>query len=121
MTTQAISTITMIPGLSLQPEPLFIPFLKFGKITYCPELEPSRMRRAELVSDILDAQHEDVVRVLAVDIESGTSWDATREIADDVFNHLIHTGSNVPEWLEEFLEANIDMNELAPHLRQLAA
>ena len=121
MTTQATNTISMIPLLALQPEPLFIPFLKFGKISYCPELEPSRMRRAELVSDILDAQHEDVVRVIAVDVENGTSWDATREIADDVFNHLIRTGSNIQPWLVDFLDANIAMNELAPHLRQLAA
>ena len=81
----------------------------------------SRMRRAELVADILDAQHEDVVRVLAVDIQTGTSWDATREIADDVFNHLIQTGSNVQPWLVDFLEANISANELAPYMRRLAA
>jgi hypothetical protein len=120
MATQINVIPSMIPALSIQPEPLFIPFLDRRK-NYTPELETSRMRRAELVSDILDAQHEDVVRVLAVDVQTGTAWDATREIADDVFNELIRTGSNVQPWLVDFLEANISANELAPYLRRLAA
>jgi len=111
---------SMIPAIAINPEPLFIPFLDRKK-NYTPEMETSRMRRAELVADILDAQHEDVVRVIAVDVESGTSWDATREIADEVFNHLVRTGSNVPAWLIDFLEANISYNELTPYLRHLAA
>ena len=120
MATQIGTIVSTIRGMSLQPEPLFIPFLDRKK-NYTPEMETSRMRREELVADILDGQHSDVVRVLAVDVESGTSWDATREIADDVFNHIIRTGSNVQPWFLDFLEANINMNELAPYLRRLAA
>lgn len=121
MTTQAISIPSMIPAQAIAPEILYIPLIRFGKVTHIPEIEIGRLREGELIADMLDAQITDVARVLAIDIVHSTSWDATRDIADAIFNHLIRSGSNVPEWLVDFLEANIGMNELAPYLRQLAA
>lgn len=121
MTTQAISIPSMIPAQMSAPEILYIPQVRFGKVIHIPELEIGRLREGELVSDMLDGQITDVVRILAIDLVHCTSWDATRDIADAVFNHLIRTGSNVPAWLVDFLEANIAMNELAPYLRRLAA
>ncbi len=121
MTTQAISIPAAIPTPAPTPEILYIPLIRFGKVTHIPEIEVGRLREGELIADMLDAQIIDVARILAIDLVHCTSWDATRDIADAVFNHLIQTGSNVPEWLVDFLEANIAMSELAPYLRQLAA
>lgn len=122
MTTQALPIPSMIrPETIATAEIMYLPIKKFGKIPYFGEIEMTRSREGELVADMLDAQHTDVVRILAVDLAHCTSWDATQDIADAIFNHLIRTGSNVPEWLIDFLEANISSNELAPYLRRLAA
>ena len=121
MTTQAIVTPSMIPAPVAQPDILYIPQLLFGKILYFPEMEVGRTREAELVADMLDAQIVDVVKIIAIDEASGDCWNATTEIASAIFTHLIRTGSNIPEWLVDFLEANIPMSELAPYLNQLAA
>lgn len=124
--TQLIATTILSAAIPAAPASIdtgimYIPFLKFGHIRYVPEREIGRLREGELVADMLDAQITDVVRVLAVDLIHCTSWDATRDIADSIFNHLIRTGSNIPPYLIDFLEANISMNELAPYLRKLAA
>lgn len=121
MTTQAISTITTIPAQAIDPGIMYLPQRKFGHVVCFLELEINRTREAEVVADILDGQHIDIVKVIAVDLANGTSWDATREIADEIFNHLIRTGSNVQPHLIDFLEANIAYSELAPYLRHLAA
>lgn len=120
----ADSAFSTIPSVVTPPAPastdadiIYIPQVKFGKVGYFPEIEIGRTREGELVSDILDDQITDIVRVLAIDLANGTSWDATRDIADLVFNSLIRSGSNVPEFLVDFLSDNIAMNELAPYLR----
>ena len=77
------------------------------------------MRGGELVADILTGEHlDEVVFAHAYDLGAGICWDATREIADDVFNSVLKAGEGIPDHLVAFLEANIDMSELAPHLRE---
>ncbi len=121
MTTQAIVIPSMIPAQAIAPEILYLPLVTFGRVVHTTEREISRLREGELIADMLDAELTDVVRVIAIDIVHCTSWDATRDIADAIFNHIIHTNSNIPAWLISFLEDNISMNELAPYLRHLAA
>lgn len=122
MNTQAIGFSSTLSVPATPPEAvLYIPFVTFGHVIHTTEREISRLREGELIADMLDAQLTDVVRVIAIDVVHCTSWDATRDIADSIFNHLIRNGSNVPEWLVSFLEDNIAMSELAPYLRRLAA
>lgn len=121
MTTQAISIPSMIPAQSPEPEVMYIPQKKYGKISYFMEIEQGRTREAELVADIIDGEILDISRILAVDLENGSSWDATKDIMDAVFCSLIRSGSNIPAWLISSLEDHIPMNELAPYLRRLAA
>jgi len=114
---------SMIPASAVKIEPIFIPVLRFGHEDYVPEINMARTRRGEVVADILSGEfRHDVIQILAVDLAGRESWDATQEIADDVFNSLIREGEGVPEHLVSFLEDWISMNELAPFLkRRLAA
>jgi len=125
MTTQAISTIiipSMIPTCVIETDTVeFIPYIRMGKVTYTPEREVGRNREGEIVADILDGQLTDVVRVIAFDEKDGTCYNATRDIADQVFNALIRSGSNVPEYLADFLHENIADREIAPYLRNRLA
>jgi hypothetical protein len=109
---------TIVPT---QPDVVYVPYLRDPlkkAASYVPELDSSRMRRGELVADILAGEHHHgVAYVHAYDIAAGTSWDATREIADDVFNAVIKAGEGPPEHLVGFLEDHIAMTELAPLLR----
>lgn len=125
MNTQAnaLSIIpSMIPAMSIDAGAvLYIPLVRFGHAMHTTERELGRLREGELIADMLDAELTDVARVIAVDLIHCTSWDATADIADAIFNHIIRTGSAIPAWLVDFLESNITTSELAPYLRRLAA
>jgi hypothetical protein len=56
---------------------------------YFPELGVGDTTFATIVADIASAQHEDIVRVIAVDLANGRSWDASKEIAKEVLHQVI--------------------------------
>ena len=102
---------------------LYVPFLrdplKKGA-TYIPERETGRVRKGELIADIMSGQITDVARVIASGVAARECWDATGEVADAVFNLCVMDGE-IPEFLVSYLEDNIAMNELAPYLRNRLA
>lgn len=71
---------------------------------YIPESSLSELNRDCTVSDIAGGQHEHVRKVIAVDLASGRTWDATVEIARDVLNQCLDVEGTIPDCCRDFLE-----------------
>lgn len=129
MTTQAILIPTtlappsMIRASVIETDTvMYFVELNFGKTPYFPERNSAHTVWDMVIADMLDAELTDVKRIIAVDLENKGSWDATREAADEIFTRLVRSGSNIPEWLVDFLHEHIADREIAPYLRcRLAA
>jgi hypothetical protein len=103
-----ISVTTIRPAVQA-PAVIYIPEIHIPRIgTYFPELSGTATTKATVVADIAKAQHEDVSRVIAIDIAAGTSWDASKEIAGLVLDVVLseHDG-RVPAWCVDFLEEHL--------------
>jgi hypothetical protein len=74
---------------------------------YFPELRTGDTTKATLVADIASAQHEDISRVIAVDLSLGRAWDASREIAAEVLGVFIEERGSVPRWSRDFLTKHL--------------
>ena len=98
---------TTIPP-AVAPSVFYIPevFTRDGG-PYFPELNASDTTKATIVADIASAQHEDIVRVIAVDVANGKSWDASKEIAYEVLQTVISEHGEVPRWCLEFLHEHL--------------
>ena len=122
MTTQAYPFYTSIPSVAVkaaaaakaQAAILYIPQIQDGPRnvgkTYVPELHHSDMSLHTIVADIASAQHENVVRVLAIDVDTGRSWDATKEVAHLVLDVVLEDEHHVPDWCRDFLEEHLGVN-----------
>lgn len=75
--------------------------------TYFPELRTGDYTKATIVADIASAQHEDIKRVIAVDLASGKCWDASKEIAWDVLEIFRTDRDEIPDWGRPFLEEHL--------------
>lgn len=109
MAPQASSALTMIRPVSV-PAVIYIPEVHSGfngDQSYFPELKRSDTSKAAIVADIASAQHEELRRVIAVDLANGTCWDASSEIAADVLEALRQDYDEVPRWARGFLEDHL--------------
>lgn len=91
----------------------------FGQV-YFPELKASDTTKAMLVADIASAQHEEIGRVIAVDVASGKSWDASAEIARDVLRTMLDERGEIPRWCLDFLEEHLGVATVALAQREAA-
>lgn len=127
MTTQAIF-YTSIPSVAVKaanPNPvLYIPQLQDGPRraakTYIPELSHADTTLHTIVADIAAAQHDDVVRVIAIDLTSGTSWDASKQVAEHVLDIVLTENGRVPEWCIDFLQEHLGVGYVNDAERQAA-
>jgi hypothetical protein len=108
---QAIQTATTIPSAPPAPSILYIPEIhnRRGEV-YFPELRTYDTSKHQIVADIASAQHDDVRRVIAVDVASGSSWDASKEIAGLVLDVVLQDEGRVPRWCVDFLEEHLGCN-----------
>ncbi len=88
---------------------IYIPVVHsgFDDKLYFPELKTGDTTRDTIVADIASAQHEDISRVIAIDVNAGKSWDASREIAQLVLEQHIREDGEVPRWGRDFLEKHL--------------
>ena len=75
--------------------------------SFFPELRSSDTTKATIVADIASAQHDDVRRVIEIDLAAGTSRDVSREIAQAVLDVILTDYSRVPAWCRDFLEEQL--------------
>lgn len=105
----AAKSILYIPQLADHP----------GK-TYIPELSHGDTTLHTIVADIAGAQHDDVVRVLAVDLAAGTSWDASKEVAAHVLDIVLTEHGHVPAWCIDFCQEHLGIGVVNDAERQAA-
>lgn len=111
-TAVAAKTILYIPQLQDGPR-------NTGK-TYIPELRSSDTTLHTIVADIAGDQHDNVVRVLAVDIETGSSWDASKQVAEHVLDIVLTEHGRVPEWCIDFVHEHLGVGYVNNAERQAA-
>jgi len=104
----AFPTTILRPPTHFAPDVFYIPEIHNpAHGTYFPEMNLHDTTKATIVADIATAQHEDVNRVIAFDVEAGTSWDASKEIASLVLDQVINEHGRVPAWCVDFLEEQL--------------
>lgn len=106
MTHTALITIPARPT----PAVIYLPEVHSKGGNYFPELRTGDTSKHTIVADIASAQHDSVTRVIAIDIASGTSWDASKEIAQAVLDVILEDYSRVPAWCVDFLEEHLGVN-----------
>lgn len=123
MAPQADSTITTIAPdrPTATPAIIYLPEINLRGGNIFPELRTGDTTKATLVADIASAQHDEVRRVIAVDVANGTSWDASKEIAGLVLDAILVDYSRVPAWCIDFLEEHLGPNYVRRCERQAAA
>lgn len=103
---------------------MYIPQLQDGPRhagkTYIPEMRTGDTTLHTIVADIAGDQHDDVIRVIAIDINSGSSWDASKEVAQHVLDIVLTEHSRVPEWCIDFLQEHLGVNYVRSAERQAA-
>ena len=100
---QASSFATTIPSAS-NAAALYLPEISWKGEIYIPELTLTRMTREAVISDIASGQHEDVIRVTALDRAAGKTWNASEEIAYEVLHSVVFEhGLGWSRFSEQFL------------------
>lgn len=94
-TSQATRTVFYLPEIGSKGGSFF------------PELRTGDTTKATIVADIASAQHDDVRRVIEIDLAAGTSKDVSREIAQAVLDIILTDYSRVPTWCRDFLEEHL--------------
>lgn len=105
----AAKSILYIPQLADHP----------GK-TYIPELSHGDTTLHTIVADIASAQHDSVVRVIAIDLAAGTSWDASKEVAEHVLDIVLTEHGHAPKWCVDFLHEHLGVGYVNNAERQAA-
>ena len=116
--TQAATTPILPSVLLLDPRPVdapaeaivYLPEIHSRGGSYFPELHTGDTSKATIVADIASAQHDDVRRVVAFDLIAGTSWDASKEIAQAVLDAILTDYARVPAWCIDFLEEHLGVH-----------
>lgn len=109
-----VSTTTILPTVRpiATPAVIYLPEIHSVGGNYFPELRTGDTSKATIVADIASAQHDDVTRIIAIDPASGTSWDASVEIARAVLDVILLDYSRVPAWCEDFLERHLGVHNV---------
>jgi hypothetical protein len=68
------------------------------------EADEDRTDREDVITDLLEGQYSNPVRVVAFNIAEGWSRDMSREIANEVAQRLANEDRDVPPGLEGFIE-----------------
>jgi len=87
---------------------------------YFPELRTHDTSKHQIVADIASAQHDDVRRVIGINLADGSSWDASKEIAGLVLDIVLQDEGRVPAWCIDFLEEHLGCNYVRTCERQAA-
>lgn len=128
MTTQA-TFYTSIPSVAVKAaaaakavaNTLYIPQISEGHgKTYIPELRGNDTSLHSIVSDIAGAQHDNVSRVIAFDLGAGTSWDASKQVAEHVLDIVLTEHGRAPEWCIGFLHEHLGVGYVNNAERQAA-
>jgi hypothetical protein len=69
-----------------------------------PEAAEERTDRETVITDLMDGQFSNPVRVVAFNTAEGWSRDVSEEIADELRQRLAGEGREIPEDLDEFIE-----------------
>jgi hypothetical protein len=116
------TTVSLIPPAVQPPSVIYIPEVHngFERKRYFPELQSSDTTRATIVADIASAQHDRVVRVIAVDVDAGKCWDASKEIASEVLDTVLADYAEVPNWCADFLHEHLGVRHVIAAEREAA-
>ena len=68
------------------------------------EVDEERTDRETLITDLMDGQYRDPVRVVAFNTSEGWSRDVSEESADDIAQRCANDGFDVPPFLEAFVD-----------------
>jgi hypothetical protein len=114
---QADSVSTTLAAVTvgpLSPAPWYLPIIHSAKAgAFFSDLSLDQaLSKAELVQDIADGQHENVDRVIGINVEAGASWDASREIAQAVLDTLPYN-EPIPAYVFDFLEDHLGCQVMA--------
>jgi len=115
MALQAVSAPTTIRPAAT-PGIIYIPMVHSGfqgDKNYFPELKLSDTTKATIVADIASAQHEDIARIIAIDLANGKCWDASAEIAKEVLDIFMSEREGIPGWCRDFLEDKLGCEHVA--------
>lgn len=106
---QANGLSTAIPASTGNRLVIYIPEIRdSARIgSYLPELDLRETTRDAVISDIAAGQHERVTRVFAVDIAAGKSWDASKEIAEQVVAQVVDHHGSVPSHCRDFIDRHL--------------
>jgi hypothetical protein len=109
---QATHTASILPEPAAVATQIYVPQQdscprREGK-TYIPEIPFGRLGKAEVIADIASAEHEEVV--IGVDLSAGTSWDASKEIAQAVLELVLRDDDRTPAWCIDFLREQLGVN-----------
>lgn len=107
---QASATLTAIRPAATASTVIYLPEIHSKGGNYFPELRSGDCSKHTVVADIASAQHDEVHRIIAVDIANGTSWDASKEIAQAVLDVILVDYSRVPAWCADFLEEHLGVD-----------
>lgn len=110
MAPQADSVLSTVAVRTLASAIVYLPVIHSKTGDYFPELRNGDTTKATIVADIASAQHDAVIRVIAFDIQAGTSWDASAEIAHAVLDVVLNDQAHVPHWCRDFLEEHLGVN-----------
>lgn len=107
----ALITIPAVPAPVASSQPartvFYLPEIGSKGGSFFPELRTGDTTKATIVADIASAQHDDVRRVIEIDLAAGTSKDVSREIAQAVLDVILTDYSRVPAWCRDFLEEHL--------------
>ena len=107
----ALITIPSVPAPPTFPQAprtiFYLPEIGSKGGSFFPELRSSDTSKATIVADIASAQHDDVRRVIEIDLAAGTSRDVSKEIAQAVLEAILMDYSRVPMWCRDFIEDHL--------------
>ena len=102
MTQKTVTTIPSAPTAPLASEAFYFPELQWSRQDE-PEFPPRARHltaRSCVVDDMISGDIEGVCRVLAMNPDAGTSWDASKEIAHLIMDCvLVDRGEPIPRHL----------------------
>ena len=110
---QANESLTTFSSAQRASTVIYLPEIHSRGQSYFPELRTGDTSKATIVADIASAQHDNVRRVIAFDLDAGTSWDASREIAQAVLDVVLTDSDRVPVWCVDFLEDHLGIGYVA--------
>lgn len=117
---QAVSAVSTICPHAVQSEPLYIPIISAAPHDYVRERETPELSRSQVAADIASAEISDVASVVAMDLASGRSWDASVEVAEDVLDIVLRERGYIPDWCRDFLEHHLGWHVIAAAEREAA-